>query len=67
MPHPKAGAVRLIGSPLKLSGTPVAYRLPPPLLGEHTAEVLRGVLGMGEEAIREVLVPARDMDVNAHL
>jgi formyl-CoA transferase len=45
MPHPTAGEVSLVGSPLKLSETPVAARLHPPLLGEHTEEVLTGVLG----------------------
>ncbi len=58
MPHPTAGVVRLLGSPLKLSQSPVAYRRPPPLLGEHTRAVLRDVLGMSEEEIREFLVPA---------
>lgn len=45
MPHPTAGEVSLVGSPLKLSETPVSARLHPPLLGEHTEEVLTGVLG----------------------
>ncbi len=40
MPHPTAGTVRLVGSPLKLSATPPRYRRHPPLLGEHTREVL---------------------------
>jgi len=40
MPHPLADAVRLVASPMKLSATPVQYRHPPPLLGEHTDEVL---------------------------
>ena len=31
----------LVGSPLKMSDTPVEYRLHPPLMGEHTEEVLR--------------------------
>ena len=48
MEHPTAGKVRLIGSPLKLSGTPVEYRLAPPLLGEHTAGVLRELLEGGD-------------------
>ena len=38
--HPVAGALRLTGIPFKLSRTPGSIRLPPPLLGEHTAEVL---------------------------
>jgi crotonobetainyl-CoA:carnitine CoA-transferase CaiB-like acyl-CoA transferase len=40
LPHPLAGQVKLVASPMKLSGSPVQYRRPPPLLGEHTAEVL---------------------------
>jgi formyl-CoA transferase len=38
--HPVEGPVPVLGSPLHLSGTPAAVRRPPPLLGEHTAEVL---------------------------
>jgi formyl-CoA transferase len=38
--HPVAGAIRMLGIPLKLSGTPGSIRRPPPQLGEHTAEVL---------------------------
>ena len=41
MPHPLAGTVDLVASPMKLSGTPVRYRCAPPLLGEHTEVVLR--------------------------
>jgi crotonobetainyl-CoA:carnitine CoA-transferase CaiB-like acyl-CoA transferase len=41
MPHPLAGEVRLVANPIKLSATPVQYRRAPPLLGEHTDEVLR--------------------------
>lgn len=42
MPHPAAGsgAVNLIGSPVKMSETPVAYRFAPPMAGEHTDGVL---------------------------
>ena len=40
MPHPLAGTLRLVASPMKFSATPVQYRRPPPLLGEHTAQVL---------------------------
>ena len=40
MPHPLTDALRLVASPLKLSATPVRYDRPPPLLGEHTHDVL---------------------------
>jgi formyl-CoA transferase len=45
LPHPTGGTVRLVGSPMKLSATPTRYDMPPPLLGQHTEEVLRDVLG----------------------
>jgi formyl-CoA transferase len=51
MEHPKVGKFKVVGSPLKLSETPVEYRIPPPLLGEHTEEVLRNVLGYDKEKI----------------
>ena len=53
MDHPLAGGeARLIGNPIKYSETPVTYRQPPPLLGEHTDAVLEEVLGLdaGERA-----------------
>ena len=43
--HPAAGPLPMVGSPLRFSDTPVAYRLPPPRLGEHTDAVLGGLLG----------------------
>ncbi len=55
VPHPLAGALRLVASPMKLSATPVQYRRSPPLLGEHTDEVLRE-FGLSRErcaALRE--------------
>ena len=47
MEHPVAasGGVDLIGNPLKLDKTPVDYRRPPPMLGQHTDEVLAELLG----------------------
>ncbi|RYY68168.1 MAG: CoA transferase, partial [Comamonadaceae bacterium] len=49
--HPLASGVRLVGSPMKLSATPVRADLPPPLLGQHTEEVLAGVLGWNPDRI----------------
>jgi crotonobetainyl-CoA:carnitine CoA-transferase CaiB-like acyl-CoA transferase len=51
MPHPSAGKVTLVRSPMKLSATPAATDLPPPLLGQHTDEVLRDVLGRSNDEI----------------
>jgi formyl-CoA transferase len=45
-PHPAAGEVRMVANPIKFSATPVTHEVPPPLLGEHTDEVLAAVLGM---------------------
>lgn len=50
VPHPTAGEVSLVGSPLKLSGTPVVEPVAPPLLGEHGDAVLAG-LGYTPERI----------------
>jgi crotonobetainyl-CoA:carnitine CoA-transferase CaiB-like acyl-CoA transferase len=50
LPHPLAGALRLVASPMKFSATPVQYRRPPPLLGEHTLELLRE-FGLGDAQI----------------
>jgi crotonobetainyl-CoA:carnitine CoA-transferase CaiB-like acyl-CoA transferase len=50
VPHPLAGRVPVVASPMRLSRTPVRHGTPP-LLGEHTREVLGDVLGMGEAEI----------------
>ena len=39
--HPSLKHVRSIANPIQFSGTPVSYRLPPPLLGEHTSQILQ--------------------------
>ena len=40
MPHPEKEKLTVIGSPIKLSRTPVEYRFAPPKLGQHTYEIL---------------------------
>ena len=49
--HPAAGALRVLGIPVKLSHTPGAVRTPPPQLGEHTASVLATDLGIAQAEI----------------
>jgi crotonobetainyl-CoA:carnitine CoA-transferase CaiB-like acyl-CoA transferase len=51
MPHASGETVQVIANPVRLSATPAAYNSAPPLLGQHTAEVLGGLLGMGEGEI----------------
>jgi crotonobetainyl-CoA:carnitine CoA-transferase CaiB-like acyl-CoA transferase len=52
--HPTAGTVPMAGIPVKFSATPASVRLPPPLLGQHTEEVLASWLGMGDKEIAEL-------------
>ena len=48
LPHPLAGTVPLMGSPMKFSGTPIEHKLAPPVLGQHADEILEKMLGLGE-------------------
>jgi crotonobetainyl-CoA:carnitine CoA-transferase CaiB-like acyl-CoA transferase len=41
----------MVANPMKFSATPIVHERAPPLLGEHTEEVLRGVLGLSGEEI----------------
>ncbi|WP_183131144.1 CaiB/BaiF CoA transferase family protein [Pseudomonas coronafaciens] len=51
LPHALGGRVALVASPIRLSETPVEYRRAPPLLGEHTDQVLQALLGMSSEEV----------------
>ena len=46
MAHASGGTAALVGNPIKYSETPVSYRNPPPMLGQHTDEVLEQLLGV---------------------
>jgi crotonobetainyl-CoA:carnitine CoA-transferase CaiB-like acyl-CoA transferase len=54
LPHPSADTVPQVANPVNFSGTPIEYRRAPPLLGEHTVEVLREVLLLDEADIAEL-------------
>ena len=49
--HPVAGKLPTVASPMRFSATPVGYRGAPPVLGQHTDEVLRGLLGKSEAEV----------------
>jgi len=51
LPHSSGQTVKVIANPVRLSATPADYRVAPPLLGEHSDEVLQGLLGMDAAAI----------------
>ncbi|HYH42141.1 MAG TPA: CaiB/BaiF CoA-transferase family protein [Burkholderiales bacterium] len=51
VPHPLSGSLPLVANPIKYSRTPLNYDIPPPLLGEHTEEVLRALLGKTDDEI----------------
>ena len=53
--HPLGGQVPLTASPMRFSGTPVEYGLPPPLLGQHTREILCGLLGYDAAAVDDLV------------
>lgn len=51
MKHPLAGKVPLVANPIRFVEHPIEYELPPPVLGQHTSELLRHLLDMTEEQI----------------
>lgn len=52
--HPACGPIKLLSPPVKYSSAAPSIRSPPPLLGEHTDEILREVVGLSEERVREL-------------
>jgi formyl-CoA transferase/CoA:oxalate CoA-transferase len=55
MDHPRAGPVKMVGVPVRLSRTPGAVRTPSPSLGEHSAQTLRSLLGLPDDEIRRLI------------
>ncbi|MBI2226538.1 MAG: CoA transferase, partial [Betaproteobacteria bacterium] len=58
IPHPRAGSVSMLANPARLSVTPPTYDRPAPRLGEHTREVLSGVLGLSDQDINNLAAAA---------
>ena len=54
LPHPAAGAVPLVANPIRMSASEVEYRRAPPLLGQHTEEVLADWLGLAADELRRL-------------
>ena len=52
--HPTIGTAKSLANPIRFSSTPVSYRLPPPLLGEHTGQILRS-LGYTREDVNSMI------------
>ncbi len=52
--HPRAGTIQLTGNPIKLSETPGSINSPPPLLGQHTEEILTDWLGLTPAQVAEL-------------
>jgi len=67
--HPVAGPVPIVGNPIKLSGNDEVFE-PAPLLGQHTREVLVGLLGYSEQRLDELVeagvCAALDQPVGVH-
>ncbi len=54
MQHPRRGAMPMLANPIRLSGTPVQYRMPPPDLGQHTDEVLVQLPGYDAARLKQL-------------
>ena len=52
--HPREGDIKMVGIPFRFSATPASVRRPPPILGQHTEQVLRDVLGFSDTRIAEL-------------
>ena len=54
--HPTCGPIKLVNTPIKYSYSEPSIRTPPPLLGQHTDEILRDIVGMDDGDIKSLKV-----------
>jgi formyl-CoA transferase len=52
--HPEAGAIQMVASPLKIPTAPTVVRLPPPMLGEHSEQILHELLGFDGNIVQNL-------------
>ena len=52
--HPLGVAAPGLANPIRFSDTPIRYRHPPPMLGQHTDETLSGLLGLSDETVAQL-------------
>lgn len=52
--HPTCGPMKLVNTPIKYSYSEPRIRTPPPLLGQHTDEILRDIVGMDDGDIKSL-------------
>jgi crotonobetainyl-CoA:carnitine CoA-transferase CaiB-like acyl-CoA transferase len=52
--HPVCGPMKVLSPPVKYSNADPSIRSPPPLLGEHTDQVLQEVIGLDKERVQEL-------------
>ena len=52
LPHPQSGTVPSVANPIKFSGTPITYGSAPPLLGQHTQDILSTLGGLSKDEIK---------------
>ena len=66
LPHAAAGMVPLVASPMKFSGTPIRHEMPPPVLRQHTDEILSGVLKKNEAEITKLKAGGGGLNQGRH-